>query len=220
MNQIEQRLYERFYNPRTGLTFSAKSLYQTLPKAEKSRTTIADVDRFIKKQEVYQLLRPAPKDTRAKEKRKKYRPDMAGSIINIDLLDVSKLSMRNKGIKYLLTAIDLYDSYAYIIPMKNKSESTSLQAIKTLLKQIKKHINYYPYELKSDQGTEFTNKSVQEFLKQTKIEHTLSFTNDKRANSFVERFNRTVRNYIARYTASFDNRYINNLNNFLKNYND
>ena len=42
------------------------------------------------------------------------------NIWGVDLADMQSLSRRNKGIKYLLCAIDLYSKYAFFIPLKDK----------------------------------------------------------------------------------------------------
>ena len=38
------------------------------------------------------------------------------NIWGVDLADMQSLSRKNKGIKYLLCAIDLYSKYAFVIP--------------------------------------------------------------------------------------------------------
>ena len=35
---------------------------------------------------------------------------------------MQSLSRKNKGIKYLLCAIDLYNKYTFVIPLENKKE--------------------------------------------------------------------------------------------------
>ena len=42
------------------------------------------------------------------------------NIWGVDLADMQSLSRKNKGIKYLLCAIDLYSKYAFVIPLKDK----------------------------------------------------------------------------------------------------
>ena len=37
-----------------------------------------------------------------------------------DLADMQPLSKYNKGIKYLLCAIDLFSKYAFVVPIKDK----------------------------------------------------------------------------------------------------
>ena len=42
------------------------------------------------------------------------------NIWGVDLADMQSLSKFNKGIKYLLCAIDLFNKYARVIPLKEK----------------------------------------------------------------------------------------------------
>ena len=44
------------------------------------------------------------------------------NIWGVDLADMQSLSRKNKGIKCLLCAIDLYSKYAFVIPLKDKKE--------------------------------------------------------------------------------------------------
>ena len=43
-------------------------------------------------------------------------------IRGVDLADMQSLSRENKGIKYLLCAMDLYSKYTFVIPLKDKKE--------------------------------------------------------------------------------------------------
>ena len=54
-------------------------------------------------------------------KRKVYS-QFKDNIWGVDLADMQSLSRKNKGIKYLLCAIDLYSKYAFVIPLKEKRE--------------------------------------------------------------------------------------------------
>ena len=52
-------------------------------------------------------------------KRKVYS-QFKNNIWGVDLADMQSLSKKNKGIKYLLCAIDLYSKYAFVVPLKDK----------------------------------------------------------------------------------------------------
>ena len=54
-------------------------------------------------------------------KRKVYSQFRA-NIGEVDLGDMQSLSKKNKGIKYLLCAIDLFSKYAFVVPLKDKKE--------------------------------------------------------------------------------------------------
>ena len=48
----------------------------------------------------------------------------------VDLADMGSLSKCNKGIKYLLCAIDLFSKYAWVIPIKDKKGTSIVNAFK------------------------------------------------------------------------------------------
>ena len=54
----------------------------------------------------------------------------------VDLADMQSLSRKNKGIKYLLCAIDLYSKYAFVIPLKDKKGISIVNAFNKIIKQI------------------------------------------------------------------------------------
>ena len=54
-------------------------------------------------------------------KRKVYS-QFKDNIWGVDLADMQSLSRKNKGIKYLLCAINLYSKYVFVIPLKEKKE--------------------------------------------------------------------------------------------------
>ena len=41
----------------------------------------------------------------------------------MDLADMQSLSKKNKDIKYLLCAIDLFSKYEFVIPLKDKKRN-------------------------------------------------------------------------------------------------
>ena len=54
-------------------------------------------------------------------KRKVYS-QFKDNIWGVNLAEMQSLSRKNKGIKYLSCAIDLYSKYAFVIPLKDKKE--------------------------------------------------------------------------------------------------
>ena len=53
-------------------------------------------------------------------KKRKVYLSFRNNIWGVDLADMQSLSKYNKGIKYLLCAIDLFSKYAWFIPIKDK----------------------------------------------------------------------------------------------------
>ena len=51
----------------------------------------------------------------------------------VDLADVQSLSKYNKGIKYLLCAIDLSSKYAWVVPLKDKRPISIVNAFQKII---------------------------------------------------------------------------------------
>ena len=88
------------------------------------------------------------------DKRKVYS-QFKDNIWGVDLADIESLSRKNKGIKYLLCAIDLYSKYAFVIPLKGKKGISIINAFNKIIKQS----NRKPNKIWVDQGGEFYNNA-------------------------------------------------------------
>ena len=58
----------------------------------------------------------------------------------------------HKGSKYLLSAIDLFTKYAWVVPFKDKRGITIVNAFQKIISKRK------PNKIRIDQGGEFYNK--------------------------------------------------------------
>ena len=74
-------------------------------------------------------------------------------------------SKYNKGIKYLLCAIDLFSKYAWVVPLKDKRGISIVNAFQKIISKGRK-----PNKIWVDQGGEFYNKLFKRFLKINNIE--------------------------------------------------
>ena len=60
------------------------------------------------------------------------------NIWEVDLADMQSLSKKNKGIKYLLCALDLFSKYAFVVPLKDKKGISIVNAFNNIIEnQIK-----------------------------------------------------------------------------------
>ena len=57
------------------------------------------------------------------------------NIWGVDLADMQLLSRKNKGIKYRLSAVDLYSKYAFVISLKDKKGISIVNAFNKIIKQ-------------------------------------------------------------------------------------
>ena len=67
-------------------------------------------------------------------KRKAYS-QFKDNLWGVDLADMQSLSRKNKGIKYLLCAIDLFSKYAFVVPLKDKKEISVTNGFNKIIKQ-------------------------------------------------------------------------------------
>ncbi len=132
-----------------------------------------------------------------------------------DLADMQDIATQNGGMKYLLTCIDVFSKYAWVVPIKNKGAISMVEAFGLLFEQAG---GRKPERLQTDKGTEFMCKPVQALLKTKDIQHFVS-NSDKKA-AVVERFNRTLKTRIWTYfTAKKTKRYVDVLQDFVTAYN-
>ena len=78
----------------------------------------------------YQLANELHKPIIKKFKKRKVYSSFRDNIWGVDLADMQSLSRYNKGVKYLLCAIDLFSKYAWVIPLKDKKELVLLMHFK------------------------------------------------------------------------------------------
>ena len=72
------------------------------------------------------------------------------------LADMQSLSRKNKGIKYLLCAIDLYSEYAFVIPLNREKDKKGISIVNAFDKIIKQS-ERKPNKIWVDQVSEFCN---------------------------------------------------------------
>ena len=97
-------------------------------------------------------------------KRKVYS-QFKDNIWGVDLADMQSLSRKNKGIKYLLCAIDLYSKYVLVIPLKDKNGISIVNAFNKIIKQSERK----PNKMWVDQGGEFYNNVFKKWLSDNEI---------------------------------------------------
>ena len=124
------------------------------------------------------------------------------------------ISKYNKGIRYLSCAIDLFSKYAFVVPLKDKKESTIVNAFQSILEYSKRK----PNQIWVDQASEFYNSHFKKWLKDNNIE--MYSTHNEGKFAVAERFIRTLKNKIYKQmTAIFKNVYFDVLNDTVDKYN-
>ena len=75
-----------------------------------------------------------------------------------DLAEMQAFSKFNCGVRYLLTVIDVFSKYGWMLPLKDETGKSVADAFKEIFKKSKRK----PEKLWTDKGREFYNKHVKE----------------------------------------------------------
>ena len=129
-----------------------------------------------------------------------------------DLVDMSAFSRDNRGFKYLLSIIDVFSKYGWLVPLKDKKGATVRDAFRTVFK------DRTPEKLWTDKGTEFYNREVKDLLRKYDVD--LYSTENEEKSSVVERWNRTMKEKMFKYFSANSTRaYLPVLDDLVRQYN-
>ena len=106
---------------------------------------------------------------------------------------MQSLSRKNKSIKYLLCAIDLYNKYAFVIPLKDKKGISIVNAFNKIIKQS----NRKPNKIWVDQGGKFYNNVFEKWLSDNDINMYSTYNEGK--SVVAEGFIRTLQNKLYKH---------------------
>ena len=104
-------------------------------------------------QDVYTLHNPGQR----RYKRSRVIVSGIDAQFQTDLVDLQNLSRYNKGYKYLLTCVDIFNKYAFVLPLKTKQGQELVKAFQKTLSTGRKHT-----KLQADQGTEFLKSCLRD----------------------------------------------------------
>ena len=189
---IDHKLFERIYfNPSHPAAFGGvKKLYQ-YAKIENKGITLNDVKKWLSSRNEYTLF----KESRKNFKRNRIYVSYVNEQWEIDLLDYAKLSRFNQGYKYLITIIDVFSKYLYVIPIKRKSMKEVTDRFTILFQKVK------PTKIRSDRGKEFDNLEFRQLCRKYNIIYFVTENQTKKC-AVIERVNKTLRIKIERYLAT------------------
>jgi hypothetical protein len=132
-----------------------------------------------------------------------------------DLVEMQEWKRQNKGYRYMLNVVDVYSKFAWSIKLLDKKGKTVLEAFK----QIVKSSGRKPRHIWVDEGKEFYNKDIDEWIKENNIIR--YSTHGEHKSAVVERFNRTLKTIMwKRFTAENTRNWIDMLNKLLHKYNN
>ena len=199
-------LSDYFFNTKSPVAFTRPlALYRGAKKRHPS-LTFRQVKTWLRSKDTYTLHKPV----RHSFLRNRVIVTEIDDQWQADLVDISSLARFNKGYRFLLTCIDVFSKFAWVIPLKNKTGESLVNGFQIIL-----DTGRSPEKLETDKGTEFLNRNFQSFLKENNI-HFFT-TNSELKASVVERFNRTLKTRMWKYfTAKNIRVYINILQDIVQ----
>ena len=196
--------FSSYFDPKHPGSFSGVSGFLKNNKVNRKK-----FKEWARKENTLTLHKPA----RKRFPRRRVLVFSTGDLMQIDLIDFQKLSKYNKGFKYVLVAIDVFSKFASAKPLKSKTATEVLKAVKLVVKDI------HPKKIQTDRGLEFVNKTLSQWLKSQNIQLYSTFNYDIKA-CVVERFIRTLKDRLYRYfTENTTNTYIGVLAKIVDSYN-
>jgi len=193
-----------YYDPKHAAGFGSVA---KLVKGGKSNERA--VEEWLSGQDTYTLHKPV----RKRFPRNPYTVTNIDDVWEMDLADLSSLSKYNDKYKYLLNIIDIFSRYAWSVPLKDKTANSITAALKSIFQ------NRKPISIQSDNGTEFVNATLQQYLKRQSVGfHTTHNPNIK--GDFVECFQRSLKSRMYKFfTKNNTYRYLDVINKLVIGYN-
>ena len=130
------------------------------------------------------------KRKKKKNRRKDYKPDNPGDLVQIDCITY----IINRVRRYLICAVDLKSRFSFTYGYNTLSSSTA----KDFLIKFQQVFPYQIKHIQTDNGQEF-HKHFQNYLKTQDIIQFWNYPRSPKQNAFIERFNRTIQEEYANY---------------------
>ena len=130
------------------------------------------------------------------EKRKVYSA-FKDHIWAADLADMELLSRYNKGIRFLSCVIDIFSKYAWVVSLKDKTDTSIVKTFQIILKESNSRT---PNKIWVDKGSEFYNAYFKKWLRGKDI--VMYSTHNEGKSVVAERFIRTLKSKIYKYMTS------------------
>ena len=112
------------------------------------------------------------------------------NICGANLADMQLTRKFNEGFRFLLCVIDIFNKYAWVVPLKDKKGVSIVDAFQKILKESDRK----PNKIWVDKGSEFYNNSFKKWLKDNDIE--MYSIHNEGKSVVAERFIRTLKTKI------------------------
>merc|ERR1711991_1006143 len=147
----------------------------------------------------------------------------------MDLTEMPRIAGKNKGFRYILTAINVNTRKLYAYKSKSKSAASIKKLLNEFKRDVKNHNELFPienspkfpfiYSVTTDAGSEF--KGNKKWFQDNDIKLIIVNPNNKKyTTGKIERVHRSLKDLFNKYFTAFDTVvWYNMLDKFVKNYN-
>ena len=210
---IAEKLKKLYYTPSQAGSFtSLNKIYKAAKELNNGgkikRKTIKN---WLSKEEIESLHKPVVTNfTRGKVFTKGLN-----DMLEIDLIDATKLSKANNGMKFILVVIDAFSRKLWMRAQPTKNAKDTLKSLASILEEIGK-----VKRIRGDSGREFINKLIEDKIQANGIKF-INVTNEKSKAAFAERVIRTFKKKLYKYLhANQTEKYIDVLDDLVDSYNN
>ena len=141
----------------------------------------------------------------------KFRPAYINELWSLDLAVMGKYSYN--GYKYIFCGVDGFSKKGYARPLKNKTETECLKALKAMIKTYGK-----PISIITENDKAFCGKTTQKYLKDELIAHKV-VNAYSHSNMLSESFIRTLKRKLFKTMSGMDTKnWVKLVDKALKNY--
>lgn len=213
---IDTYLSSRFYNHRKAGGFtSAAKLHSVIKSEGRYNISLSRIEDWAQGQDILTLHKAA------REKPQKYRRVIAPGMNHLwdsDLLVMTGERFRNanNGYGYILVTIDVFSRYCRAIEVKTKGGKDVSGGFEEIFSHLEQ--DEAPRFIRSDHGTEFTNSTVKDFMKNAGVKQILANTETKAnyAEAMIKGLKKRLFQYFQ-HTGSYS--YTAELQGIVKSYN-
>jgi hypothetical protein len=183
MDVIEQ--YYVKYN------FPSSDKLHTILKKDNYNIPYKMIQDFLDDQKEYQLLKPKLRQRKKEGYHVAFAPMES---VQMDIYDLSKYSTFNRKYKYIFAMIDVFTRKSFCVPMKSKTSSEVIEALKSILDE-----NVKPNIITCDSDKAFLSKKITTLLESHNIilNNVIAF-NDHLALSLIDRFALTLKTILSK----------------------
>jgi len=152
--------------------------------------TRAQIEYYLKRNEYHQINSRQFKSIHI-------RPIMSKKPFNLLQMDLIDYARKNTMYNYVLCVVDVFSRYAWTRRLTSKEDDTVLAGLESIINDIgDQDIKI----IMSDRGKEFENKAMNEYLRDKGIKHIISIGGVPECQAIVERFNKTLKGLLARFS--------------------